>query len=371
MSTKDKTIYFALLHLKVGGVEISVINLANSLVKHGYSVCFICLLRDNALSEMIDDRIKIEYVTNLYSNNTSIFYKIKWRLCGLFLLKNRLSKIHDSIVIATSFDINKMVSKHVSKDNIRIAQLHHDYIHNKTFKNDLINKYKNIDYLVVLTDEVKKEIINLINNYNNATQIIAIPHFYSGRPLYRATRDLHDNYSIAVGRLEKEKGFDRLIDIWEKIKIRTKGKLKLKIIGEGSQRSSLEEKIRQMNLSDVITLVGTKTNKETQLLMSKAINYCMTSYTESFSLVLLESLTLGLPQVAYDVRVGPRNLMINNQTGFLISDGDVNEFVDAVIKLYQDTSLWQKMSENSLNRARVFSETEVIQQWEKILINKA
>ena len=101
--------------------------------------------------------------------------------------------------------------------------------------------------------------------------------------------------------------------------------------------------------------------------MQEAKVYCMTSYTEGFSLVLLESMNNGLPQVAFDVRVGPRNLMANGLSGYLVKDGDIEAFSAKVLELFENAERWKLMSVASKKQASRFSEKKVVDKWLKII----
>ena len=79
----NKPIYFLLQHLKIGGVEICITNIANVLVQRGYKVFLVLTLQDIELSN-IDSRIRIIHLTKLHHGDKSIFYKLYRRclLCG-------------------------------------------------------------------------------------------------------------------------------------------------------------------------------------------------------------------------------------------------------------------------------------------------
>lgn len=59
-------------------------------------------------------------------------------------------------------------------------------------------------------------------------------------------------------------------------------------------------------------------------------------------MVLLEAMGNGLPQVAFDVRVGPRNLILEGETGYLVKDGDIETYAARVLSMFSDSNQWQK-----------------------------
>ena len=372
ISPNSKQVYFLVLYLKMGGIEVITTNLANSLCKQGYNVTIISLLKDNDLFDHIDNRIKVEYIGN-FKQHKALWFKGYWRLL-LFKLIKKIRSINNSIIISTRDEYNILVSSYSNKNNLKIAWLHHDYIGKPKLIKHFKYKYNNIDKFIILTEDIKEEIHKIIKPFNKTTELITIPNF-----LPVSTPNLNDNekseinilkesnYCIAVGRLSPEKGFSRLIDLWSLIKNSTSGNLKLYIIGAGPEEGKLKDKIIANNLSQDVYLLGAKSNSFSQELSKHAIAYCMTSYTEAFPLVLLEALKAGTPQIAYDVRVGPRNLIINNITGFLIPENNQIEYSNCIVNIYNNPELRKKLSLNSQKRAILYSENVIRDKWEHIV----
>ena len=92
----------------------------------------------------------------------------------------------------------------------------------------------------------------------------------------------------------------------------------------------------------------------------------MSSFTEAFPTVLLEDMSCRLPQIAFDVRVGPRNIILNDNTGYLVRDNDITTYANHIIRLMNDNIEWQRFSFNSYKRAKDFSVDNVINRWESI-----
>ena len=114
---------------------------------------------------------------------------------------------------------------------------------------------------------------------------------------------------VSVGRLEKQKGYDLLLPIIQRL--RNEGRnVHLWLIGEGTQRAALESQAINLGLSDNVTFTGFVSNPYS--LMSKMSLFVCSSRAEGFSLVIAEALILGMPVVSMNCS-GPNELLKNNK----------------------------------------------------------
>ncbi len=363
----ERKVIFILQHLCIGGIEICVVNAANALAERGYRVQLMCVLTSNEMLDRIDSSIKITYLTSFHSGGKSLLYKLLRRIASYRALRRNLKKLKESILISTRNEYNIMLSKFASSNNLKIAQLHHDYMPYKSLEDDFRKRYSNIDYFLLLTEDVRKEVEDIMKGWNNHTKCVTVPNFFPNKNLPSEAPQSRENIALAVGRLAPEKGYLRLLDIWSIINKRANGKYVLCVVGDGLERKTLENRIKQLGLNDSVKLLGQLPNSQIIGLMQQSKVYCMTSFTEAFPTVLLESLNSGLPQIAFDVRVGPRNIIEDGKTGYLVADGDITTYATKVLDLFQDSEKWTDMSIASKKRAQLFSEDAVMKKWENII----
>lgn len=361
-----KKVYFLLLHLRVGGIEICVLNVANALAERGYDVTLLCLLRDNELSRQVHNNVRVIYLTFFHSGGHSIIYKALRKFLSYLALCVEIIKLRRSVIISTRNEYSILLSKFAGNDNLKIAQLHYDYVGRKGIKNDFKYGYKNIDYFVLLTDDMRTEVEAIMREHNKHTKCVTIPNMFPhmGLPSFNVKRE---NMALAVGRLAPEKGFLRLLDIWAIVHKKLGNGHKLYIVGDGVEKNKIQSRILELGIQSSVELLGQLPNMDTLNLMRRAKIYCMSSFAESFGMVLLEAMYNGVPQIAYDVRVGPRNLVQNGVTGFLIPDGDEEAFASRIAELFTDSAKWESMSASSKKRVLLFSENNVIPKWEQII----
>lgn len=153
------------------------------------------------------------------------------------------------------------------------------------------NKYfqiieKNTDVVITLTNDDKKE-------WQKAKCTEVIPNF-STMSVSDYCNNKHKRI-IPVGRLEWEKGYERLIDIWEKSSIQHPD-WSLDIFGDGTQRNNLQEIINNRKIRRI--QIHHATNDISKEYANSSI-CVLTSYYEGFALVLLEALKHGVPCIGF------------------------------------------------------------------------
>jgi asparagine synthetase B (glutamine-hydrolysing)/glycosyltransferase involved in cell wall biosynthesis len=132
---------------------------------------------------------------------------------------------------------------------------------------------------------------------------------------------------LGVGRLHPEKDFATLIHAFARV--RRKMAAHLIILGEGSERDSLERLAKELRLTNDIVMPGFVNNPLPY--MSKASVLALTSWFEGLGNVLIEALACGTPVVATDCPTGPREILENGRYGLLVPVGDAEALAEALI----------------------------------------
>lgn len=218
--------------------------------------------------------------------------------------------------------------------------------------NDYIDgKY---DKIVVLTPDEKV--------YVQTDNAVVIPN-PTEPTLLRA--DLLQKRVIAAGRISPVKAFDQLIEVWTLIH-QDFPDWQLHFYGQdylGTQQQ-LENLIEKYHLQDVIHFKGS-VNNLTQIMTDYSI-YAMTSETECFPMVLLESLSVGLPVISYDCPNGPRNILTKDEDSLLIPDKNIPIFTKKLKILMKNQNLRQKMGSKGIENVQRFSLDKVMAQWNNL-----
>ena len=189
-----------------------------------------------------------------------------------------------------------------------------------------------------------------------------IPSLQIPNPVvYKAfQRQSRSRQALAVGRLDHQKGFDLLLDIWHDF-AKTHPDWTLVIAGDGELRQQLQDQAATLGISDSVNFVGKVSNINDYYRGSDMA--LMTSRYEGLPLVLLEAKSWSLPVVAYDCPTGPQEIINHCEDGFLVPMNDKAAFLAHMEQLATDDRLFYAMSEKTKVTALKFDGNEIKQSW--------
>lgn len=169
---------------------------------------------------------------------------------------------------------------------------------------------------------------------------------------------------IAVGRLDYQKKFDRLINIWDIVHKRCPD-WKLDIYGAGPDKEKLMVQILEKGLQSVITINNPTSKIKEEYLRSSIL--AMTSSYEGWGLVLTEAMACGLPCIAYSCKCGPQDIITDGKDGFLVEEGDADAFARRLIQLMNDGNLRKTMGSCAKEKSEMFSLDTIMCRWDYLL----
>ena len=373
-----KKITFLMLHLNYGGIEKQVTTLANELSKE-YKIEIISLY--NILSGKsfyeLDERINVKYIFNSGPNRSEIKNALKkFKLINLvselrkafkmlytkyFGLKKIINKLNTDILISSRIEF----SKQIKRDDIITISQEHSFIDEKKYIKKVKRSFKHIKYLVVMTKGAKQKYDEWLKEEKVKPEVVVIPNMIKENKTEKNST-LDNNQIISVGRLEEVKDFYTLILVFSVI-VKKYPNYVLKIIGEGSMREKLEEQIKNCNLEKKVILTGKLNENEINNEFLKSDILVLTSKNESFSLVLCEAMNYGVPCVAFDVDVGPREIIQNGKNGFLIEDRNIDLMIKKIDGLLSNNDIRKKMGIDAKKKASQYYPDKILDKWVDIL----
>lgn len=168
---------------------------------------------------------------------------------------------------------------------------------------------------------------------------------------------------IAVGRLDYQKGFDRLVDAWALVSEDTRKKWRLDIFGQGEWKEMLERRIKSLGIGESARINPPTKNIFKEYASSAFI--VMSSHYEGLPMVLIEAMSCGLPGVCFDFMCGPKDIIRDGQNGLLVPEGNIPALSKAMETIMRDESLRSRMSAEARKVADDYSEGNVMEKWER------
>ena len=160
---------------------------------------------------------------------------------------------------------------------------------------------------------------------------------------------------IAVGRLIDKKGFADLIHACRSLVERGKS-FRCEIFGEGPLEEKLRRQIEELKLQNCVELPGPKPQHEIKRYLAAGTVFVLPSVIDpeggmdNLPTVVMEAMATGLPVVSTAIG-GIPEMVIDNETGFLVSAGDADGLADAIEKVIVDLSLAKKLGQAGHGRA--------------------
>lgn len=219
--------------------------------------------------------------------------------------------------------------------------------------------YKFADGLSILTKRDEK----LLGNKYPKKRVIYNPLTY---PLLNEATERQKTI-LCVGRFDiwKIKGFDLIVEIWAEL-YKQYPDWKLVFAGTGREESVnyIKGLVDEHKLGNAVVFLGQVDDMKT--LYSHSGIFALSSRIEGFPMVLLEAMSQGCPCVAFSVG-GASEEMIENDSGFVINDGDVASFKEALSVLMEDEDKRELYSNNAIKSASRFSIERFGDDWDKII----
>lgn len=145
---------------------------------------------------------------------------------------------------------------------------------------------------------------------------------------------------LAVGRLNRQKGFDHLLEAWARVRASADSdqlQWQLLILGDGEEETALKTQCRNLQIEDSVTFAPA--TQDVDSYYRRASMLAMTSRFEGFGMVLLEAQVYRLPTVAFDCDVGPAEIIEHEKNGLLVSQGDIEGFSHQLLRLMADRDM--------------------------------
>ncbi|MAR95277.1 MAG: hypothetical protein CMD46_02820 [Gammaproteobacteria bacterium] len=285
--------------------------LSNNLIKNPILVC------NESIADYFDRNITIYKLKNIGRHS----------LFGKYKLSKILKQINPDIVHTHGSKTTSIISS-INKKNYKHIATVHGVKKNKRM-------YEKADFVIGVSQ-------NTIEGVNNSSKVITNWWY----PKLSKFNIKNKKYALAIGRLEKIKGFDLLISSWTNIKS------SLVIIGAGKEKQNLINLINKKNLTEKVSILDDVKRDELINFYKEASSLIISSRDEGGPRVALEALYLEVPVLSTDVGhmgyILPKELLAKKDDQASLQNL-LETYVDNIELLNQDSIFEFITNEFSIN----------------------
>jgi glycosyltransferase involved in cell wall biosynthesis len=330
MNTDQMHIRLLIPSLAMGGAESVCVNIANNFVLRGWRVELLVLNLNNAVyTDRLDARVEL------------VSLNVSQARHAIPALIRQLSTPQTMLVFSYELTLLLIAIKTMMQKPVRIIAYNPSTISNNSqniqgnAKRWLLSRlirlfYGSSDFIICQSQGIWVDFIHLFPRAKDRTCIVYNPVNsdieQEAQQLDWSTITKQD-YFLCVGRLEVEKGYDDAIRAFAKLHPQHPT-LRLKFVGTGSKETELKALATKLNINNHIDFEGFQRNVIPYYLAAKAT--LLTSHYEGLPNVLIESITLGTPIVAFNCPSGPAEIVIDQQNGYLVNDKDEQHLIDCM-----------------------------------------
>jgi glycosyltransferase involved in cell wall biosynthesis len=226
-------------------------------------------------------------------------------------------------------------------------------------KREIRRRYAALDAVVVLGEAERAALDRVMGG---GTPAHVIPNAVPALPGERS--GLEAPVVLAVGRLCRVKGFDRLIRAFATV-VPEHPEWRLRICGSGGERRALTVLIAEMGLEAHVRLAGRVPQIEREL--ERASIFVLSSRAEGLPLALLEAMSKGVAVVSFACPTGPVAVIAHGVDGLLVPNGDEAALGRAIAGLIEDAPLRRRLGAAAVRKAETFGIDAVGERWEALI----
>lgn len=352
----------------IGGAERVFVEISNALSQKGHTVTVLSYDKDDAVSfYKLDPSIQwVKLGLGSTKNKANIFET----LSRIKELRSIITNIRPQLVVGFMHSI--FIPLGIALYGTNIPVIASEHIVPKHYSSRpiqallLITTPLFVKRITCVSDQVRRaypwflrsKMVVIHNPVNNSIQSI--------------TRNYSDNENervlLSIGRLEGQKDFALLVKSFANISP-NHPKWKLRIIGEGSLRGSLEALIETTGMTGKIFMPGITNKIEEEY--QNADLYVQPSLYESFGLTVAEALSSGLPAIAFENCQGVNQLIVSGVNGVLVkSEGSRKKALSRSLdNLMGNYELLAKFSANSSHTISKYTIGNITAEWEQLFKN--
>ena len=332
------------------GAELFASDLSKELIELGNEVYFVGIYQNSQDVLTVKNAINLDLV----KNKKGLFsISVVKEIVGL------VNEIKPDIIQCNGSDTLKytVAASYFFHEDIplvyRNISIISEWISSK-FKKVLYKKlFNRIAHVTSVGDEALADFINTYQYSPSKAEVIrrGVPLKGLDKETFskqlRSDLNFNENIKIAlhIGNFSREKNHEFLLKVFSELK-KEQPNIKLVCVGTGDLYEEVKTSIAEWGLEETIFLLGFR--KDIPEILAAADCLVLCSRVEGVPGVILEAGTQKIPSIAINVG-GVSEVLINNKTGFLIDNFDVEEFKNRIVELMLDKKKQVQFGNNAYN----------------------
>ncbi|MGW1198177.1 glycosyltransferase family 4 protein [Streptomyces sp. NPDC002536] len=256
-----------------------------------------------------------------------------------------LRRTDADVVIGTRPSLNLFVARFTRDSALRIAQEHMTHLAiPPAVRAEMTRVYPRLDAVTTVTEADARSFRE--NTPIDGLPVTGIPNSVP-QPVVQPSDCTH-KVIVSAGRMHHVKRYDLLIRAFGQVADEFPD-WRLRIYGDGGEAAKLRGLVTELGLGGRALLMGGFAPIESE--WAKGSIAAVTSSAESFGMTLVEAMRCGLPVVATDCPVGPREILRHGEDGLLVPNGDTDAVAAGLRRLMGDDALRIRMGEAALRNS--------------------
>jgi glycosyltransferase involved in cell wall biosynthesis len=339
----------------VGGMEMRARDRADWLASQGWAVETLTSSEQTHPHTVTDGNLIVRYLRSLELAHTPLIFSLPAAL----LRVPRDSAVHVDTSVAYVPEVTALMCRlrrmpylvRMALDSAGHSRLRSALL--LTYQRAVLGPvYRGAALVVVLTSD---DIAFLAEKYRvDPQRIRVIPNASTFTLVPSARSAPHRPFRLLfVGRVARQKNVPLLLRSLRHFIDTYSLPIHLDLAGDGEDMPDVRRLIRELDLTDQVSLPGFVTGEQLEQLYEQSDALVLTSTREAFGQVMLEAMTKALPVIASDIRC-VRAIVADGTSG-LLADLDAVSFAQAIHRLVTEEGLYAKLSLGALESAQQYS----------------
>lgn len=241
--------------------------------------------------------------------------------------------------------------------------------HNKNFDDTGAIK-KQEDYIIKNADKINGVIVLTEAQKRDIKETYSVQNIYTISNFVKVPED-RDNFTNRkivghISRMVSTKGLDYLLEVAEVVTQKEKN-VEFHIYGEGPEKERIQKCINEKALDSNVKLLGYTSNPKQVLSGFKCV--LSTSQYEGQGLSMIEAMLLKKPVIAFDIKYGPSEFIVNGINGYLVTNLDIEQMANKVLEILNNDELTRELGEKARQTIiKKYSSDDLLKKWKELFV---